>query len=307
MSLDPPATRRDLLRLLAGATALACTPRGDDAPPAPQWPDGPAPELVLAIDGDSSVTWYADGLVLCERSPGVMMWGSEEMKRSPELLLTRVDVIELARLRALVGADEVQRARSDYIQPRIRDGTHLLVIAGARRIHIGNDPPDLPAALAKLKHAYHALLGRPDAVDAFVAPGPRLVALHTRTFRSRRFSDRLAVFANGVLDYRVTAGDTVTLPDGESPYPTVTIEQVPRDTLAPLRERLAELDRRDIPAHPQKLGDDATSGTSQVLMHGGRVPRIRTRPGTDVPEALRPTLAALADLRARWGAPPDEP
>lgn len=301
-------SRRELVQLLAGATAVACTPRGDGPPaprPDPPWPDGPAPEVVLTIEG---VTWYADGLVLLRRAPDVMLYGSEEMQRSPELLLLRADAAEIARLRALVGDAEVQGAAPVYLQPGVHDGTHLFIVAGARRIHVGNDPPGLPAALAQLKEAYHAIHRRADAdaVDAFICREPRLVALHTRSFRARGFADELAVFADGVLDYRVTLSDAPRPASGDWPDPTLRIEQVPRPTLAPLLEALAALDRGDVPSHPPKLGDDVARGTAHMLAHGGRVPRIRTRAGQGVPEPLQPVLAALADLRARFDAPPDE-
>lgn len=312
-------SRRALLRRLgvAGAAWVACTSkvgepevRSEKAPasrPIPQWPDGPAAEVVLAIAGGASdTTWYADGLVLRARS-GDMMWGSEEMLRQPELHLTCVTAEEIARLRGLVGAAAVQRAAPVYLQPGLHDGLHLFVVAGPRVIHLGNEPPGLPAELAQLKQAYHDVDAKLDSegVDAFVAREPRLVARHSRAFRSGDFSDELIVFANGVLDYRVTGREPRPQPDKDWPYPKIRVEQVAGDALAPLQSALAALGRATVDAHT-RIGDHTRSGTSHVLARAGAPPRIHWRWGTPVAEPLMPVFAALYELRRRFDAPPDE-
>ena len=97
-------SRREALALL-GAASVACTARssGDGDPsverPAPSWPDGPAPEVVLAIDGSGTDHgWYADGTVL-RSSSEVTMSGSEQHLRMPGLDVAHVGPDEVTRLR----------------------------------------------------------------------------------------------------------------------------------------------------------------------------------------------------------------
>src|SRR5688572_14754376 len=116
-------SRRIALQGLVGAAGLACgaRPPPEEEPlveavetrpprrtaPLPTWPDGPAPEFVLAVNhGGTDITWYADGTVL--RSHGwTTTWGSPGFLQLPELELWHVDAAELERLRGLVAAPEV--------------------------------------------------------------------------------------------------------------------------------------------------------------------------------------------------------
>jgi hypothetical protein len=315
-----PVSRREALRGLVGvgAACVACTShhtaeeeRGASAePPArpvPEWPAGPAAEVVLTIDGGGpDVTWYADGLVLRSLA-GATTWASERFLRMPELHLLRLDDGELAQLRGLVGSAEFGGAGSTYLQPKVKDGTHLFLTAGVRRIHIGNRPPDLPDVLTRLQTAYHEIFRRftAEGVDAFAARQPRLVAVHERQLRARRFADRLTVFANGVLDYRVTWSDAPP-GDGESQAPVMRVEQAPVAALADLQAALQAHGLDAVPPLSPDPGDMATSGTTHMIAHAGPVSRIRVFPGHPTPDPMRPVFAAMSELRARFGAPPDE-
>jgi hypothetical protein len=172
----------------------------------------------------------------------------------------------------------------------------------------GNSPKNLPDGLAQLKETYHAAHERVDAlgVDAFLAREPHLVAMHRRSFQSQRFADELRVFANGVLDHRVTSSDAKDQANGDSVDPRISLEKVATDALAGLRTALADLDRNFVLALSPDPGDHAKTGTTHLLAHAGAVPRIRAQCGHPLPNPLRPVVAALAELRRRFDVPPDE-
>ncbi len=316
-------SRRAALQGLVGAAGLACgagpppeeepdfayveTLRPKRTAPPPMWPDGPAPELVLAVqDGGTDITWYADGTVL--RSHGwSTTWGSPGFLQMPALELWHVDAAELERLRGLVAAPEVLGAASTYRRSGLKDGGYRVIVAGSRRIYLIGGPPDLPAPLAELAATYHRMFDTFEAerVDGFLARGPHLLAVHERWFRGRSFADRLVVFGNGVLEYRVTHSDAPDLPNGDDPDPQIRLEVVPLATLTGLRDVLAAPALAKVPSHGV-MNVESGPGTSHMLAHAGAVPRIRLEPG-EVPHAdLQRLLAALSQLRERFAAPPDE-
>jgi hypothetical protein len=157
------------------------------------------------------------------------------------------------------------------------------------------------------EHAPHRMFATFEAerVDGFLARGPHLLAVHERSFRDRRFADRLVVFDNGVLEHRVTYSDAPDLPNGDDPDPQIRLERVPLATLTGLRDALAAPALANVRSHGE-MDVASVHGTSHMFAHAGTVPRIRLEPD-DVPHAdLQPLLAALSQLRERFPAPPDE-
>lgn len=304
-------SRREILRRLGAAGALwaACTPRGEAPPPLPRWPEGPVPEIVLAIMGSGTdTTWYADGLVLRRDVEDVTFSGSEEMRRTPRLHLTHVGAEEVARLRGLVESEEVQNAWWEYRRPSVHDGGYRIIAAGKRRIGIHSEPEKLPEPIAQLLAANRAVYERieTEGVDGFVAEEPRLVAVHTRWFTKKQFVDELIVFANGVVDYRVTLSDEPERPNGDKPYPTFRVEKLPREALAQLHASLATLEQSSFPWYSRNPDRSQDRGTVHIFAHGGKIARIRVDRGVAAPEPVRPALAAMDELRRRFDAPPDE-
>lgn len=318
-------SRRAALRGLVGAAGLACgagPPPEEEPPPyfeavaarrprrtapPPTWPDGPAPELVLAVqEGGTDITWYADGTVL-RSHVGSTTWGSPSFLQMPDLELWHVDAAELARLRGLIGAPEVLGAASTYRRSGLKDGGYMAIVAGSRRIYLIAAPPDLPAPLAELAATYRRMFETFEAerIDGFLARGPHLLAVHERWFRGRPFADRLVVYGNGVLEYRVTHSDAPDLPNGDDPDPQIRLEMVPLATLTALRDVLAAPALAKVPSHGA-MNVESRPGTSHMLAHAGAVPRIRLEPGEAPHAALQPLLAALSRLRERFAAPPDE-
>ncbi len=326
--MNPPRTalsRRAALQGLVGAAGLACgarppeeeppppdvepaqPPRLRRTAPPPTWPDGPAPELVLAVqDGGTDITWYADGTVLRSHMSSTT-WGSPGFLQMPELELWHVDAAELARLRGRIAAPEVLGAAPTYRRSGLKDGSYMVIAAGSRRIYLISAPPDLPAPLAELVATYHRMFATFEAerVDGFIARGPHLLAVHERWFRGRPFADRLVVFANGALEYRVTHSDAPDLPNGDDPIPQIRLERVPLAALTELRDALAAPSLAKVPSHGP-MNVNSSPGTSHMLAHAGAVPRIRLEPGDVSHAGLQPLLAALSRLRERFAAPPDE-
>jgi hypothetical protein len=316
-------SRRAALQGLVGAAGLACgarpppeeepdfeyvePPRLKRTAPPPTWPDGPAPELVLAVqDGGTDITWYADGTVLRSHVWSTN-WGSPSFLQMPALELWHVDAAELERLRGLIAAPEVLGAASTYRRSGLKDGGYRVIAAGSRRIYLIGAPSELPAPLAELAATYHRMFDTFEAerVDGFLARGPHLLAVHERSLRGRPFADRLVVFGNGVLEYRVTHSDAPKLANGDDPDPQIRLEVVPLATLTALRDVLAAPALSKVPSHGA-MNVESGPGTSHMFAHAGAVPRIRLEPGEAPHADLRPLLAALSQLRERFAAPPDE-
>lgn len=194
----------------------------------------------------------------------------------PDLELWHFDAAELERLRGLIAAPEVLGAASTYRRSGLKDGGYMAIVAGSRRIYFIAAPPNLPPPLAELAATYHRIFDTFEAerVDGFLARGPHLLAVHERWFRGRPFGDRLVVFGNGVLEYRVTHSDAPDLPNGDDPDPQIRLEQVPLAALTDLRDVLAAPALAKVPSHGV-MNVESGPGTSHMLAHAGAVPRIR--------------------------------
>lgn len=283
----PSISRRELLRGV-GALGLSSLAGGACGVQiiAPPWPEGPAPEIVLTLEGNtSSLDWYADGLVLCSASAGATMWGSEEMIRQPDLRLLHVGAGGIDRVRSLLASDSFAQAAAGYHERGISGGLHLTIQGGGRAVEVGNDPPGLPSAVAELRELFLSMVERfhRAGFNAFHTREPHLLALY----------NGLTVFGNGVLHCSVASAEG----------PQLRFHQVPKEALDELRGALAELDRAEVPAFDRSPGGE---GFSHVLAHGGKVPRIWVRRGHPVPAPLVPVVAALRDLRGQF-APVDDP
>lgn len=311
-------SRRELLLGLASLGLAGCTGAGSGPPassdasapreasPRPQLADGPSPALLLlsshsGMYGGGTITVYDDGLAtLVERD-------FSDGERRAKVLLARLPDADREPLRDLVEGPGFRGAESRYQQPSVHDAGLNMLVSGPRRIAVHGEPPDLPPALRDLRARVDAirdlLIARGD--DAFTASAPRILTIYRRWFRARRFSDELTVFANGVLDYRVTTRD-VDSGDGDDPDPTVHLEQLPRDTLAALSDALTRPEFITAPSRSHVHADGKKSGTTHFLDHRGPLKTV-VPAGHAVPPGIRPVLAALTPLLARASAPPDEP
>lgn len=309
-------SRRDALHVLTGLAATACTfsapPAAQEAPPPPPPPrerlaDGPSPALVLHSEhgGDFTtvhLTVYGDGLAVHYRHESM-----RNRERRPEVRLARLPAPDLAALRDLVEGPDFLRAGSHLYEPHHRHGLHMLV-AGPRRIALKGEPKDLPPGVAEILRRVAAIETDLETrgQDAFTASEPQLLTIYDRWFRARSFSDRLTVFANGVLDYRVTHDDVPYVEGKDFATPTIRLEQVPQIEIAELRALLASGPFVTAQSIDHVLGDGAPAGTAHFIMHRGPI-RIEVAPGFQAPAGVRPVLAALARLIARFAGPPDEP
>lgn len=315
-------SRRDVLRALASVGVVGCPapppeappeeepPPPDDAPKKPPGPrvllaDGPTARHVLLADsigpmsGGAGLTVYADGLAIYRDSQD---WN----RNRPPVLLLRIGADELQALQTMLAAPGFVDAASSYAT-RMKDGGALRLAVGDRRIAIHGMARSLPPELAAVHKAVLELRQRVEDLgqDAFIAAEPRLLALYRRSFLSAGTADQLMVWANGVLDYRITASDTPDVAGQDRPHPIVRLEQVPRADVAELATLLAG----DVflSAASTHEGDefDATAGTGRYLLHAG--PTIATVGTAFEPSAgQRPVFAALTGLLARFDAAPDE-
>lgn len=317
-------SRRTLMFGLAGAGLFGCTGSGPREPddrqaalsaspnaPAPPCPlaDGPAPELVFlsalsGLYGSTTLTIYGDGLATKARY-------DVGRGRTPQVLLTRLAAAEVRALRDLVEGPEFLTVGPRYAQPKVKDGGLHILVGGPRRITIHSDPPDLPDVLRRAVVTVDRLREVLDAAgtDAFSASEPRiLVQSHRGLYGARSFSDELTVFANGVLDYRVTQGDSPFIADEDTAYPIVRLERLATDTLLDLRLALVNPLLAVAPsfsdAPPYVRGSTIVAGTTHTIQ--ARAPHLFwIDVGAETPLAVRPVVAALARLRARFGAPAD--
>lgn len=300
-------TRRTTL-LGSLSLLLACTPRGEDA----RTRSGPAPLLVASDSspvsgGSQALTVYADGLVLRSVRPCM----GEALAGGQALRSAQADAPTLARLRELVARQDVLDARATYEEYGVLDGGSTVLVAGPqpRRISIYNDPSDLPEgprALQAEAHRLHAWVER-DGVDAFTGPRAVLVR-HTRSFIAVHHADELTVFADGTLDYRVTAGE---FPGREHdyPYPAVHIANIDPAELAPLRTALARLGESP-PEQQQKpwWGEQqARSATHHTLELANSQPRRELGTADQLTPAFERVTVETRLLRANFDAPADEP
>jgi len=309
-------SRRDALHVLTGLAAAACT---SSAPPVPQEPppppppprellaDGPSPEVLLHSEhgGDFTtinLTIYGDGLATYYRHESMKNRG-----RRPEVQLARLPVADLTALRNLVEGPDFLGAGSHLYEPRVRHGLHMLV-GGPRRIALKGEPKDLPPGVAEILRRVAAIEADVEThgQDAFTSSEPQVLTIHDRWFRARRFADQLTVFANGVLDYRVTHDDVPFVAGKDFATPNIRALQVPPGELAELRALLAGGPFVPAQSIDHVLGDGAPAGTTHFVMHRGPI-RIEVAPGFQAPAGVRPVLAALAKLIARFAGPPDEP
>jgi hypothetical protein len=312
-------SRRDVLLGLAGVGVVGCTappaePLLEEEPPPPADPnaikpfsgprvrlaDGPSPQHVLVVAGSSELTIYADGLATYRR------WGTMDRRRLPIGLLRLADG-ELRDLQALLGSPGLLGAESSYSQAGIKDGSYDVIVVGARRINVFNDPKNVPPELAAVRRVTRELEQRIEehGQDAFLAFEPKLLALYIRWFESAGTADQLMVWANGVLDYRITDSNTPAVDGQDTPDPIVRLEQAPRAAVAELTALLAGEEFLTAPAIVDNGDAGPIAGTTHILMHAGPTV-VAIRHPYDPPAGQRPVLAALAQLLARFDAPPDE-
>lgn len=311
--------RRDVLRALASVGVVGCAAPPPDAAPVEEPPpdvepvvqrsygprehlaDGPPAQHLLLVDsggmgGSSSLSVYADGLALFYRREGM-----RTHHRRPRVYLLRLDAAELRDLRGILDSPGFAGAASSYASAGLKDGGATKFVAGAHRVSVHGGVKNIPPELADLRRRVDELEQRLEdrGQDAFTAAEPRLLTIYERWHVAGRTADRLIVWANGTLDYRV-----IQSADPDAPVPIVRLEQAAPPDLAELSGLLADGSFTAAPPVINEEADLVSAGTTHRIFHPG--PTIAETAGTDPPADLRPAVDALARLLERFGAPPNE-
>lgn len=271
-------------------------PGGEDAGLPLTRPSEVQPVLIAdfgaPVSGSSSCwTLYDDGWATLSASDGVF-FGEDDYEAIDRTL--HLPAAEVDTVRDLLEDPAFAKADSHYHELHVMDGGATTYVGGAplRRIVIGNRP-ELPGPLARLCKEVELLseITQRRGTDPFVDPSlPARAKIRLRYDwwggASHSGADRVTVYDDGLLEYRVTAAARVA-DRGDFPSPTAIMRRCDPAILVPLRRIVSGSALAVLPF----LGRGADSERDSHHFATAGLHRLRYHPAE-----LEPPLAAVVDV-----------
>ncbi len=282
---------------LLGASALACAPtkspeveRKREAADTDQSTYRLAASDRLVVVGQwssmmtgSSIAVYSDGLIDHRWTEFIDIGTFGEYV--DHFRVAVADPSDVLALREALGSPGFLSAKAHYREAAVHDGGAITISdpASHRRIIVVNDPADLPPNVGTVSHHLEkfAARARKEGTDPFTSvrgPGRLLLVHEFITPADRSFV--FTAFDNGLLELRLLS-DPNDAPDDATDFPTPrsTVIVVDEESLSPLRQAIAELQKKP----PSEADLRGKRGPVQRIWVGGPKREITVRVGFTPP------------------------